>query len=156
MRFGVLLCLGLAACAPAPSLEGAKLDYDDRARTCHAAHPFEQLAESERRLAPGEAAYRACLHQAAEAALMPALPIDSRDGLRDLLAEDRRLESELAAGRITRGERQAALEDATAKLAQRWRREAELDRRTRAEAAQMDALQRQLSIVDDLVRRGRR
>jgi hypothetical protein len=159
-RLAALLCLGLAACAAGPGQSGpgeAMAAFESRAESCKAAYPFEPPPESARRMAPGEQAYRDCLHAAVETLLIPALPYDDlRDGYRALLAEDRRLGDEVAAGRLSRAEHRARIDERTAHLAGQWRREAEMTRRSRANAEQMDALQRQLTIIDDLVRRGRR
>ena len=145
MRRLALLCLGLAACATGPSLEEAMAAYDGREAACRTAHPADELA------------YRDCARTALEELVVPALPYaELRVGYRALLAEDRRLAEDVAAGRLSQGEYAARIDAATARLAEQWRREAEADRRTRASAEQVDALQRQLTIVDDLVRRGRR
>lgn len=156
MRLAILLGLGLAACATGPSLEAAMATYDTRAEACRTAHPFEPIPDSERRWAPGEAAYRDCLRDAFEQEVVPALPYaELRVGYRALLDEDRRLADEVAQGRLSRGEYREKLDAAIARLAAARREQAEADRRARTNAAEVDSLQRQLNTIDDLIRRGR-
>lgn len=114
--------LGLAACMASPreeaSQEVARLDaaignLRPRLEACQRDSGYQPLADSEAKLAPGEPAYRDCLYRGMEELVLPAIPQEEvRGWYRDLIAEDRRLTEAVAAGRMTRGERQVRLDAA--------------------------------------------
>jgi hypothetical protein len=116
-----ILCLTVAiygcASAPTPAADGGKAvtalrqNFSAQMRACTEKTAYVPLDDSERRLAPNELAYRQCIYQGVEAVVLPAIPFDSvRQSYVQLIAEDKRLTDEVAAGRMTRGDRQAQLD----------------------------------------------
>lgn len=156
MRLVVLALLPLAACAtsePAAKLDTAIRTYQARVRLCEAQFPYTRLPDSERRVAAGEIEYRDCASATFEGTVLAALPLeDMRSDYRALLAEDRRLTAEVAAGRLSQGERRTALDAMTARISARQRRAAEASRNAQAARDVQD----RLAEIDDLIRRGRR
>lgn len=129
--FLYLLLLGLAGCMASPreeaSQEVARLDaaigsLKPRLEACQRDSGYQPLAESEAKLGPGEQAYRDCLYRGMEELVLPAItPEEVRGWYRDLIAEDRRLTEAVAAGRMTRGERQVRLDAAWRSAGERYR-----------------------------------
>jgi hypothetical protein len=109
------------ACAPTPvpsaveaaekALAASRANFSAQFQACREKTGYVPLDDSERRLAPNELAYRQCIYQGIEAIVMPSIPYDSvRRSYAQLIAEDQRLTAEVAAGRMTRGDRQAQID----------------------------------------------
>ncbi|MFO0996848.1 MAG: hypothetical protein U1F33_09195 [Alphaproteobacteria bacterium] len=123
VRLGGVFCLVSAvfACAPprqpSPTADADKAlatlqaNFSAQVKSCAQQNNYVPLDDAERRLAPNELAYRQCVYQGIEAIIMPTIPYDSvRQSYAQLIAEDKRLTGEVAAGRLTRGERQEQLD----------------------------------------------
>lgn len=115
----VSVTLALLGCATPPpptadadkALAALQASFSAQVQSCAQKNNYTPLAETDRRLAPNELAYRQCIYQGVEAIIMPTIPYDSvRQSYAQLIAEDKRLTDEVGAGRLTRGERQAQLD----------------------------------------------
>ena len=115
LMFAIYGCASAPASTPAADAEKAltalRGNFSAQVRACTEKTAYVPLDDSERRLAPNELAYRQCIYQGIEAIVLPAIPFDSvRRSYAQLIAEDKRLTDEVAAGRMTRGDRQAQLD----------------------------------------------
>lgn len=113
-----LVAAALAGCAETP--EGKRDVYArvlaemDRCAEAHGYRRAEYLALGPYELAPGEAAWRACVYDGIARELMPAAV--RPEAYRELIETDRRLTAGIAAGRVSRAERERRVGDLLARI----------------------------------------
>lgn len=120
-------------------LDAAIMSLKPRLEACRQETGYVPLDDEGARLAPGEAAYRACLYAGIEEIVLPAIPHEEvRGWYRALVDDDRMLTEAVSAGRMTRGERQIRLDALWRTTGERYRtyaeREVAEDRLKRLEA----------------------
>jgi hypothetical protein len=107
---GALLVAGCATSTPESGSARVLASIDDDLKACTARHGYDPAKTGSlgpHELATGERAWRTCVYQGVEAHVIPQA--FAPDAYRRLIARDRELTEQVAAGKITRADRGAAL-----------------------------------------------